>query len=89
MAACLVAVFVRGASFGGDGSLFGGMLPASSKAATDEVTMNMIYNGGGHEDRQVEDDYSPQLEQETPTAPNSRSWTLPTWTQRRREVLRT
>lgn len=39
----------------------------SSTVATDEAMMNMIHNGGGHKGKQVDDHYSPQPKQVTPT----------------------
>lgn len=40
------------------------MPPQSLTAASDEAMMNMIHNGGGHEDSQVDDHCSLQPEQE-------------------------
>lgn len=45
-------------------ALFGGMPTTSSTTATDEAMMNMIDNGGDHEDGQVEDLHSAMPKQE-------------------------
>lgn len=52
--------------FDGARSLFGRMPPPSSRPPTNEAMMNPLHNCGSHEDEQVEDYYSPQVDQKTP-----------------------